>query len=112
MPITYGVPVANSHSMTMHPETQASEPQSQATPLAYSNSGVVYVVDDDISVRKLVAAQLGSEGIRVQQCQSAEQFLAVAATDIRGCVLLDVDMPGMNGVDLQAEMAKRRITLP
>ncbi|HEX8914747.1 MAG TPA: response regulator [Humisphaera sp.] len=73
---------------------------------------IVYVVDDDAAVRRLVAAMLGGEGIRVEQCLSAEQFLTVAAPEQRGCVLLDVDMPGMNGPELQRVLAERKLALP
>jgi two-component system response regulator FixJ len=73
---------------------------------------VVYVVDDDAAVRRLVAAVLGSEGVRVEQCASGEQFLATATTDVRGCILLDVDMPGMTGPELQALLATRNLHQP
>lgn len=73
---------------------------------------IVYVVDDDPAVCRLVAAMLGSEGIRVEQCLSAEQFLSVASPDVRGCVLLDVDMPAMDGLALQQMLNGRGLYLP
>lgn len=73
---------------------------------------IVYVVDDDASVRRLVAAVLGADGIRVEECQSGEQFLTAISPDQRGCLLLDVDMPGMSGPDVQQRLTERDVCLP
>ena len=86
-----------------------NQPFTAAEPLAGS---VVYVVDDDASVRRLVAAVLGADGIRVEQCASGEQFLTVVSGDQRGCLLLDVDMPGMTGPDVQKLLGERGLHLP
>lgn len=90
-------------------------PAGAARPLAAADAlagSVVYVVDDDASVRRLVAAVLGADGIRVEQCASGEQFLAVVPADQRGCLLLDVDMPGMTGPDVQKQLTERNVHLP
>lgn len=91
------------------PSPAAPTPELREAPFA---GAVVYVVDDDAAVRRLVAAMLGSAGIRVEQCLSGEQFLSVATPEQRGCVLLDVDMPGMTGLDLQKVLVDRGLLLP
>jgi FixJ family two-component response regulator len=92
-------------------------PAPEATPMAVFPDlnfagALVYIVDDDVSVRRLVAAVLAAEGIRVEQCLSGEQFLASVTPEQRGCLLLDVDMPGMTGVELHKQLAGRGIHLP
>jgi two-component system response regulator FixJ len=83
----------------------------EGAPNADLAGAVVYVVDDDVDVRRLVAAVLGSVGMQVEQCASAEQFLAVVSPAQGGCVLLDVDMPGMTGLDLQKLLVTRGLPL-
>jgi FixJ family two-component response regulator len=102
--------------MNNEPSSNPSDLNSGGTPQQQVDStfagAVVYVVDDDASVRRLVASMLGGEGIRVEQCLSGENFFSVAVPEQRGCVLLDVDMPGMHGPEIQALMRDRNLLMP
>lgn len=71
----------------------------------------VYIVDDDDAVREALGALLGSVRLRHQSFASAEAFLAVAKPTMRGCLLLDVRMPGMSGLELQRLLHERDIAL-
>jgi RNA polymerase sigma factor (sigma-70 family) len=72
----------------------------------------VYIVDDDEALRSALALTLRQAGLRVQSCASAEEFLAGCNPVCRGCAVIDIGMPGMNGLALQAEMAARGIDIP
>jgi two-component system, LuxR family, response regulator FixJ len=72
----------------------------------------VYIVDDDAAVRDALAALLGSVGLAATAFDSAESFLAEAHAGMRGCVLLDVRMPGMGGLELQPRLQERGVLLP
>jgi len=72
----------------------------------------VYVVDDDEAVRDSLGELLGGLGYRVLPFASGEAFLAAHAPDWRGCVLLDLAMPGMSGAEVQAELLRRGSALP
>jgi two-component system, LuxR family, response regulator FixJ len=73
---------------------------------------LVHVVDDDDSVRRSVAFMLKHSGYRVANHVSGVAFLADAKSAERGCVLLDVRMPVMDGLQVQQEMAARGIDMP
>jgi len=73
---------------------------------------LVYIVDDELAVRDALALLIKSTGQAVSSFQSAEDFLNNYCSDLPGCLVLDVRMPGMNGLDLQQELAKRQITVP
>jgi len=75
-------------------------------------TGVVYVVDDDPAVRKGLDRLLRSAGLAVEAFASAAEFLAWDGQDGIGCVVLDVRMPGISGMDLQADLVARGIDLP
>lgn len=64
----------------------------------------VYIVDDDDAVREALGALIGSVCLRYESFASAEAFLAVANRQMRGCLLLDVRMPGMSGLELQRKL--------
>lgn len=72
----------------------------------------VFIVDDDPAARRSVAALVQSRGTRTREFASAEEFLAAAEGELKGCMVLDVRMKGMSGLDLQREMVERNITLP
>jgi FixJ family two-component response regulator len=76
-----------------------------------SNVPTVYIVDDDDAVREALGALLGSVSLRYESFASAEAFLKVASGDMRGCLLLDVRMPGMSGLELQRKLQDQGITL-
>jgi RNA polymerase sigma factor (sigma-70 family) len=72
----------------------------------------VFIVDDDAAVRDSLAMLLDLRGFRTHQFASAEAFLAEYRPASPGCVVLDLRMPGMSGLELQAELAARDATLP
>jgi two-component system, LuxR family, response regulator FixJ len=72
----------------------------------------VYIVDDDPGARESVAALVQSRGMQAKEYSSAEDFLSVANEDLCGCLVLDVRMTGMGGLDLQEELRRRDIPLP
>jgi RNA polymerase sigma factor (sigma-70 family) len=67
---------------------------------------LVFVVDDDASVRKALARLIGSVGISVETFASADEFLAREPHEGAACVLLDVRMPGLSGLQLQQHLAE------
>jgi len=71
----------------------------------------VYIVDDDDAVREALGALLGSVSLRHECFDSAEAFLKVANRHMRGCLLLDVRMPGMSGLELQRKLQDQGVTL-
>ncbi len=73
---------------------------------------LVHVVDDDASVRELLAMLLESAGFSVRTYDSALAFLAAASDHAAGCVLTDVQMPELNGLELQRRMGGLGIRLP
>lgn len=73
---------------------------------------VAYVVDDEATVRRSLALLLRSAGFAVQDFDCGAAFLHAAAALPFGCVLLDLRMPGMDGLAVQREMAARGIKLP
>lgn len=72
----------------------------------------VYVVDDDEAVRNGLAAMFDAAGIAVETFDSAALFLSAWRPGWSGCVILDVNMPGMTGPELQAELGRRGMALP
>jgi two-component system, LuxR family, response regulator FixJ len=72
----------------------------------------VYVVDDDDSVRRSVGFMLKTSGLAVQVFASAPEFLREVRKLDPGAVLLDIRMPEMDGLELQAELNKRGVTFP
>jgi len=73
---------------------------------------IVYVVDDDFSVREAIKSLIRSVGLRVETFGTAQEFLHSARPDAPGCVVLDVRLPGLSGLDLQRELAAHGIYLP
>jgi FixJ family two-component response regulator len=73
---------------------------------------VVFVIDDDASMRQAIGRLLGAVGIDVQSFSSAQEFLSGELADPLGCVVLDVRLPGLSGLDLQKEMIARGIHYP
>lgn len=72
----------------------------------------VFVVDDDADIRKALQRSLTRRGYDVECYQTAEEFLAAIDSARAGCLVLDVRMPGMNGLELQAELSDLDINLP
>jgi FixJ family two-component response regulator len=72
----------------------------------------VFVVDDDESVRQSLKNLVGSVGLRVEAFASAQEFLRSKLMDVPGCLVLDVRLPGLSGLDLQKRMADAGIEIP
>jgi RNA polymerase sigma factor (sigma-70 family) len=72
----------------------------------------VHIVDDDPAVRDSLALLLSLRGYRTASFASAEDFLRAAAEDWCGCVIADIRMPGISGLEMQREMLARGIALP
>ena len=73
---------------------------------------LVHLVDDDASVRAALEDLLASVGLTTHSYVSAADFLDRARFDVPACLVLDVRMPGMNGLDLQQELQRRELALP
>jgi len=72
----------------------------------------VYVVDDDADMRKALQRLLESAGLQVAVFASAQDFLAAHDRHAAGCLLLDLSMPGLNGLQLQRELEQMASPLP
>lgn len=77
-----------------------------------TETAVVYVVDDDISVREAVRNLLRSIGLEVEAFGTAEQFLSEKRRDAPSCLVLDVRLPGVSGLDLQRQLVEANIQIP
>ena len=73
---------------------------------------IVFVVDDDASVRRSTERLVRSAGFAIQAFASAREFLDNARMEKPGCLVLDVHMPGLSGLDLQRELAQRGVEIP
>jgi FixJ family two-component response regulator len=73
---------------------------------------IVFVVDDDVSVRESLESLLRCEGWQPETYASATEFLTRPRTQIPSCLILDVSLPGLNGLDLQKQMAAERTEMP
>jgi len=73
---------------------------------------LVYVVDDDASVREALDSLVRSIRLNVQTFGTTEEFLAFKRRDVPGCIILDIRLPGLNGLDFHRELMKRNIELP
>lgn len=73
---------------------------------------IVFVIDDDQSVRDALQALLRSVGLDVHPFASTQEFLAAERPDVPGCLVLDVRLPGLSGLDFQTELAKSEIKFP
>ena len=75
-------------------------------------AGIVFVIDDDASLRRALERQLRTAGFRVETFGSAEEYLDRSPPDGIACIVSDVRMPGMNGLDLQDTLARADRALP
>jgi DNA-binding NtrC family response regulator len=78
-----------------------------------NNTGLpIYVVDDDVSVREGLESLIRSAGLRAETFASAQEFLARPQSEVPSCLVLDVEMPGLSGLDLQEKLVKADIQIP
>src|SRR5882757_5950436 len=87
------------------PDLASSPAMSRAKP-------IVFVVDDDISVRESLEGLIGSEGWQVETFASAQEFLARPRALAPSCLVLDVTLPDLSGLDLQKRIAVDRTDMP
>jgi len=73
---------------------------------------IVFIVDDDLSVRRSTDRLIRSAGLKVQTFTSAREFLASPRPEGPACLVLDVRMPGLSGMDLQRELTQSGIHIP
>ena len=72
----------------------------------------VFIVDDDAAVRQSLALLIRSMGMPVETFESAQVFLGACDPERPGCLVLDIRMPGISGLELQEELQRRGVTLP
>ena len=77
-----------------------------------TSTAPVYVVDDDASVREAVGRLVRSGGWKVETFASAREFLGSSSAHVPGCLILDVRLPGLSGLDLQERLAKAGTRTP
>ncbi|MDH5786421.1 MAG: response regulator transcription factor [Chromatiales bacterium] len=77
-----------------------------------SNTATVFIVDDDEAVRNSLSFLMQSVGLQTESFESASHFLDASPAGRAGCLLLDIRMPGMSGLELQGELEERDIQLP
>jgi len=78
----------------------------------HADTPIVFVVDDDISVRESLESLIRTEGWQPETFASAQDFLAHPRVFVPTCLVLDVSLPGLNGLDLQKRVAIERIDMP
>lgn len=77
-----------------------------------ANESIVFIVDDDGLVRDALSRLFRSVGLRVELFSSAQDLLHATLPAVPSCVVLDIRLPGLSGLDLQAEMAKEQMEIP
>jgi FixJ family two-component response regulator len=80
--------------------------------MSAQDTPTVFILDDDADVRESLQELLESVGIHSQSFGTAQDFLAAGHVDDPSCLILDVRLPGISGLDLQHELKRRRISIP
>jgi len=80
--------------------------------LAATAERVVFVIDDDVAVRETLSSLFRSVGLRVELFGSTREFAQIEVPDAASCLVLDIRLPGLSGLDFQAELAKSDIRIP
>ncbi len=73
---------------------------------------IVIVIDDDVAVRATLSSLFRSVGLRVELFGSAREFAQIKMPDVASCLVLDIRLPGVSGLDFQAELAEADIRIP
>ncbi|HET7288162.1 MAG TPA: response regulator transcription factor [Pyrinomonadaceae bacterium] len=76
------------------------------------SNDMVFVIDDDESIRESLKSLMRSVGLGVETFASAQEFLQSTRPDVPACLILDVRMPGLSGLDLQRDLAEANIHIP
>ena len=90
--------------MTEHPKS-SQEPANVKEP-------IVFIVEDDASIRRALCNLFQSVGLQVEVFGSASEVLQGKLPDVASCLVLDIRLPGLSGLDLQAELAKANVQIP
>jgi FixJ family two-component response regulator len=80
--------------------------------MAATESPLVFVIDDDDQVRAAIQGMLKSVGLQAETFETAQQFLYCKRPDVPSCLVLDVALPGVSGLDFQQELAAAGISIP
>jgi FixJ family two-component response regulator len=80
--------------------------------LASAAEPIVFVIDDDVAVRTTLGSLFRSVGLRVELFGSAHEFAQIKMPDVASCLVLDIRLPGVSGLDFQAELAEAGIRIP
>lgn len=80
--------------------------------LTTSTERVVFVIDDDLAMRETLSSLFRSVGLRVELLGSAREFAQIKMPDAASCLVLDIRLPGVSGLDFQAELAKADVHIP
>jgi FixJ family two-component response regulator len=86
-------------------------PQSSHEPMGAKES-IVIVIDDDVAIRTTLSSLFRSVGLRVELFGSAREFAQIKMPDVASCLVLDVRLPGVSGLDFQAELVEADIRIP
>jgi len=93
--------------------TSSSEPSGESSPSPFSGATpIVFVVDDDVSVRESLELLIRCVGWQAETFASAQEFLARPRVNAPSCLVLDVTLPDLNGLDLQKRVAVDRTDIP
>lgn len=80
--------------------------------LQVPDTAVVHIIEDDASLREAIDSLLRSVGLTTRSYGSVQSFLSADRPDVPGCLLLDVRLPGMSGLDFQTSLAEHDVHLP
>jgi FixJ family two-component response regulator len=94
------------------PESRKHPARSNGASLSTEEQAIVFIVDDDASVRAALEDLLGSVGLNVQSFGTAQEFLDSKRPDAAGCIVLDVRLPDTSGLEFQRLLARSEINLP
>jgi FixJ family two-component response regulator len=86
-------------------------PKSSHEP-ASAKEPIVFVIDDDVAMRATLSSLFRSMGLRVELFGSAREFAQIKMPDVASCLVLDIRLPGVSGLDFQAELAEADIRIP
>ena len=80
--------------------------------MTVADTSTVFIIDDDPSIRASIQGLLKSVGLRSESFRNAQEFLSKGAAGSPGCLVLDVRLPGLNGLDFQRNLAEAGIQIP
>jgi FixJ family two-component response regulator len=90
----------------------AASPPERSKPSPNSAAPIVFIVDDDISVRESLELLIRSQSWQAETFESAKEFLGRPRVLVPSCLILDVSLPGLNGLELQKRVAVERTEMP